>query len=444
MGLCQPILSALLLSTVDPAPQEAWPNPFLLAKDQIALGNPLAQYVELRNREGEYLKGVGVSEAFRGLLTAEFGGKARTYAECRATVEGNLGRIEDSLRSQSIGDYLPPVQTPYVKSPLEGMRRRKAVDFLLEGANRHRWLMLGEEHMKPQSRSFLIPLLRGLRKKGFRYFAAETFGSDIARASRRGYVEWNDGTYTQDPVFASAVREAIRLGFTLVPYDDTPYPDDLPKDDFMARVNFRETAQAMRLKERILDRDPQAKVLVWGGRGHVSEEAGKFPDGKEIRPMAYEFRRLTQIDPLTAYLPKMMEAATSAYEPSEYKYAVQRGWVNVPTVFVGKAPYTGGTSDVAVFFPRTKYVHGRPDWLPRLMDRIPVPIPPDLLGKGRGLLLAQAWPIGEPNSAVPLDQILLMPGDPLPALMLPRKGAFRVRVIDPAGTTLGQRELRTS
>ncbi|MGV3613975.1 MAG: hypothetical protein ACO1SV_01450 [Fimbriimonas sp.] len=439
MVLYQSIFAAMAMGV---GAQDALPNPFRLEWDQVLQGNPLAQYAELRKREADYLKGVSLVEAFRGMLTSPSGLQARMYAECRATIEGNLGRIQDSLRTQEIGDYVTPVERPFVATPLQGMRRRNAVDFLVEGADRHAWLMCGEEHMKPQSRTILLPLLRGLRRKGFRYFAAETFGSGIARASRKGYVEWNEGIYTQDPVFGQAVREAIRLGFTLVPYDDTPMPKEVPPNQPMFTVNFRENAQAMRLKERILDRDPKAKVLVWGGRGHVSEEPGKFPDGSEIRPMASEFRRLTGIDPLTAYLPRMMESATATNEPSVYKDAVQRGWIGEPTVFVGKTPYTGGSSDVAIFFPRTRYVQGRPDWL-RPLDRMPVPIPPEL-ARGRGMLLAQAWPTGEPETAVPIDQILLMPGDPLPALMLPRKGTFRVRVIDASGKPLGQRELRTS
>lgn len=423
--------------------QEALPNPFHLGWDQLLLGNPLAQYTELRKRESDFFQGVTLAEAYSGLLTTEAGAYARNYAECRATVEGNLGRIQDSLRTQSVGDYRPPVQAPYLDSPLDTMRRQDAISYLLKGADRHGWLMLGEEHMKPQSRSLLIPLLRGLHKKGFRYFAAETFARNMEPAMRRGYLTWSDGVYTCDPVFAAAAREAIRLGFKLVPYDDTELPTQTPPNDPMFRANFREHAQAERLKERILDRDPKAKVLVWGGRGHVSEQAGKFPDGNELRPMAYEFRRLTGIDPLTAYLPAMMEGASSAYESAAYKYATQKGWVNEPTVFVGKTSFAVGNSDVSIFFPRTRYVHGRPDWLPRLLDRVPVPIPPEL-AKTKSMLLAQAWPKGEPVTAVPIDQILLMPGDPLPALMLPRRGQFQIRVIDPTGKAVGQTELRTS
>ena len=435
---------ALVVLTSGVCAQDALPNPFNLKREELDAGNPLAQYAEMRRLQGEYLAGVTLVEAFKGMLNGPTGMQARVYAEARATAEANLGRIQESLWTQSIGEYRTPYRAPHLKSALAGMRRGRAADYLLAEADRHRWLMFGEEHMKPQTRTLLVPLLRGLRKKGFRYFAAETFSSDLSQTMRDGYPSANTGTYTKDPVFAEAVREALSLGFTLVPYDDTKIPTERPANDPLFPSNFREHAQAARLKERILDRDPAAKVLVWGGRSHVSEEAGKFPDGNELRPMAYEFRRMTGIDPLTAYLPTMTEAASADSEHPDYKLATGRGWVEVPTVFLDakRKPYQSATTDVAIFFPRTRYIRGRPDWLMRELGRIPVAIDPKL-APAQGFMLAQAWLAGEPTSAVPVDQILLMPGDPLPALMLPRHGAYHVRVIDPSGRELGRTEVQT-
>jgi hypothetical protein len=419
------------------------PSPYRLKPDEMLAGNPLAEYAEMLRLEKEFLGKVTVTEAFAGLLPPSAGPRARSYVEARATAEAVLGLIQRSLRTQSIGDYRAPARAPFVTSSLQRMRAVPAIPFLLREAEKHNWVMLGEEHMKPQTRTLITPLLRGLRKKGFRYFAAETFEEGIEDTSKRGYATYSTGAYTRDPVFAEAVREALRLGYTLVKYDDTPEPNENPTKDPMFFQNFRENAQAARLKERILDKDPKAKVLVWGGRSHVNEEGGKFPDGSEIKTMGLEFKKMTGIDPLTSYLPTFVEAAGPEWESPEYKWATQAKRVTVPTVFLDRSgrPYHRGGTDVAVFFPRTTYVCGRPDWLVRELGRRPTDLPASLV-KGNTMLLAQAFYPGEPPTAIPVDQIALMPGDPLPQLMLPN-GKFDVRVINPTGAVVGRATVTT-
>jgi hypothetical protein len=58
---------------------------------------------------------------------------------------------------------------------------------------------------------------------------------------------------------------------------------------------------------------------------------------------------------------------------------------------------------------------------------------------GKEPLLVQAFVAGESADAVPVDQVVLSPGKPVPVLMLP-KGRTRVRAIDRAGRVLGQYE----
>ncbi|AIE83684.1 hypothetical protein OP10G_0316 [Fimbriimonas ginsengisoli Gsoil 348] len=412
-----------------------------MKKDELLKGNPLAQYVELMRLENDFLKDVGLVEAFNGKPLNK--GMAATYGQARATVEGNLGAIRRSLRSQTIGWFYFPAKTATTGSPLDRMRPVSAVDYIVRQADKHPYVMIGEEHMKPQTRTILLPLLRRLYAKGFRYFAAETFYQAIKSAPVRGYPAWDDGYYIQDPVYAEAVREAIKLGYKLVPYEAEEQPKDAPKDDPWFNQNFREHLQADNLKTRIFDHDPKAKVLVWAGRSHVVKVASK-QDGGEFRPMAYEFKRMTGIDPLSVYLPTDVEAAAPEYEREDYKYAADKGWIHGPTIFVGAhgGAYGLDENEATVFFPRTTYVHGRPDWLARNLGRVPRDIPASMVSRP-GYLLAQAWKEGEPVQAIPIDQILITPGDPVPVLMLPRGGSFWMRVIDPTGKVLGTSRLHT-
>jgi hypothetical protein len=67
---------------------------------------------------------------------------------------------------------------------------------------------------------------------------------------------------------------------------------------------------------------------------------------------------------------------------------------------------------------------------------MPREIPASMVS-AEGYMLAQVWRENEPIQAVPVDQILITPGDPVPELMVPRGGKFWMRVIDPTGKVLG-------
>src|SRR5205814_2174974 len=106
------------------------------------------------------------------------------------------------------------------------------------------------------------PLLRRLWSEGYRYFAAEAFDDTVMTA---GFAapDYRSGLYLRDPVFASAVRTAVSLGYELVAYDETgrgPAGDN----------SYRDRRQAEHLKERVFDRDERARVFVVAGRGHAS------------------------------------------------------------------------------------------------------------------------------------------------------------------------------
>ena len=86
-----------------------------------------------------------------------------------------------------------------------------------------------------------------------------------------------------------------------------------------------------------------------------------------------------------------------------------------------------GNCDAYVFWPRVQLVDGRPDWMGSSMGRRRTAIPAELQ-RGDGLRLVQAFLAGEPGSAVPVDQVLLRPGLPLPVLMLP-PGTYWLRAL---------------
>src|SRR5712671_4022528 len=278
----------------------------------------------------------------------------------------------------------------------------------------------------PMTRSLYEPLLRELWQRGYRYLAAETFTPAVMTPAWKG-PGYDTGYYIQDPVYASAVRTARQLGYQLIAYDTA---ERGPQGD----GSFRDRTQAQTLERLVFARDPKAKLLVFAGRGHAAEVPP--PDG--WTPMASVLKQITGIDPFTIYAPTMSQRQTPAEEHALYRWATAHDLVQQPVIFVDRRQdrcLGSGNCDAWVFWPRVTIVDGRPDWLAKTLGRKAVPIPAAIAG-GHGLRLAQAFADGEPATFVPVDQVLLRDGEPLPVLMLPA-GSFWLRVIDAQGTVAG-------
>jgi hypothetical protein len=87
--------------------------------------------------------------------------------------------------------------------------------------------------------------------------------------------------------------------------------------------------------------------------------------------------------------------------------------------------------DLQVLHPPTRLRDGRPDWL-AATGRRPRAIPPALIPK-HGRRLVQAFLAGEPDDAVPVDQVLVEADKPVPKLMLPER-RIRYAVQEPRVT----------
>jgi len=307
-----------------------------------------------------------------------------------------------------------------------GFEPRRALDVIAAAADATRAVIFAEEHHLPQTRSLLEALLRTLWDHGYRFFAAEAFTDHVASADF-AFPDQRSGYYVRDPVFASAIRTARRLGYQLVAYDTEARgaPDD---------PSFRDRTQAENLKARIFDRDPKAKALIVAGRLHASEIVA--PDG--WTPMASVLKKLAAFDPLTIYAPTMSQRLTPQEEAPLYR-AATAARLDEPTIFVDAASgklLGFEACDAYVFWPRFAVVDGRPDWMTRTLGRHRVPIPEDLAA-GEGPRLVQAFVAGEPATAIPADQVVLTDPDDAKVLLL-APGKYSARTLDPAGEVIAE------
>ena len=69
------------------------------------------------------------------------------------------------------------------------------------------------------------------------------------------------------------MRTALHLGFTVVPYEHHLLGSIQNVADPTALENLREQGEAQNIHDRILKRDPRAKIVVCAGYGHI----GKMP-----------------------------------------------------------------------------------------------------------------------------------------------------------------------
>ncbi len=82
--------------------------------------------------------------------------------------------------------------------------------------------------------------------------------------------------------------------------------------------------------------------------------------------MALHLKGITGIDPLTLYAPMMTERLNREDEDPLYRHALQRGLISQPTIFehAREGGLLGAEAfDAYVFFPRTRLIRGRPDWM---------------------------------------------------------------------------------
>ena len=392
-----------------PASAPDLPFPGLLQQAAREAGNPLATYAAMLGLDARYRE----SKVLAGI-----------YPEVRSNYEEFLGLPLAGVAAMS----LPPFRTAHAggETPIpDGFVATAAVSAIAAAAARTRLVIYGEEHHLPQTRSLYEPLLRALWPLGYRYLAAETFAEEVMAPGFAG-PRYTSGYYLMDPVFAAAVRTARSLGYRLIAYETR---ERGPAGD----GSFRDRTQAETLERRTFAVDPQARVLVIAGRGHAAEVPP--PDG--WTPMASVLKQRTGIDPFTVFAPTMGQRQTVGEEHPLYRFATGHGLLTGPTIFVGKdgACLGSGNCDAYVFWPRITLVGGRPDWLVTTLGRTATPIPAELR-VGKGLRLVQAFPEGEPDAAVPADQILVREGEPWPVLMLP-PGVFRVRTLDAQGQLAG-------
>ncbi len=233
-----------------------------------------------------------------------------------------------------------------------------AASFILGKALDKRVLMLDENPAEISGRAMLDGLLGPLYDQGFRYLAVQ--GLYHQPPGTPAIINSETGVYAIESVEAELLRKALKLGFQLVPYEDSLAERHTE--------NERDSIRAANLWS-MLKNNPGARMIVLGEYLSVS----KAPVGAQYRPMALQFATQSGIDPLTIEQAELTPTSTFEYGRLFYKLFTDRYVITEPSVLLSGQrllnPLEQTGFDVVVIHPPTSYTDGRPSWLAGEKDR---------------------------------------------------------------------------
>jgi len=388
-------------------------------------GAPIYAHLE----QGRYLSALAEAELTEG-IDAPGSLLADTYGLVLSFLSLERETLEVFDRMGSAG-----TKAVLASSPLDEAESEEALAAIVAAAKGRRIVILNESHHMPRHRAFAAELARALRAEGFTWFGAEAF-ADIAGTVERGHPTATSGYYVQEPVFGELVRTVLELGYRAFPYEvEERLP---PGADARTRINHRETHQARNIVQRCFEVDPEARVFLYVGYSHATENWTDRDGPGETAWMAARLDALTGHDPLT--IDQTVTSPRSTLETSDphWRRAAEAGKLATPRVFRTRdgAPLVvgqyAGQVDLQVFHPPLGELHGRPDWLARGRKSL---APPAALVQGlpEGTrFLAQAFRADEPDTAIPSDQFVFVTGASVPHFLLV-PDTYRLRVMDEDG-----------
>jgi hypothetical protein len=293
----------------------------------------------------------------------------------------------------------------YPRKPVCDLAPGTAMEIIANQARDAQIVIINEAHFEPQHRAFIADVAASLAPLGYRTFAAEAFAPWVAGDSP--LPKMGDGYYVQEPSFGFLLRRARSLDYKFVPYEAMDV--GAPSEDFVDALNAREAGQAANLIQRIFLQDRSAKVLIHVGHSHNLETTERV-GGNRLRPreivwMARRLKDTLKIDPLTI---------------DQTTFDADRSGVCIGTGPGGGLP-TG--RDMFVAHAPPQFERNRPAW--RIARGENLVDPPKGLAPGDQRAVYEARYAIDPEDAVPIDRILVEPGERVP-LSLP-VGKYKVR-----------------
>jgi hypothetical protein len=412
---------------------------------------------EVLHKFGSAPNGLARYSYLTSVLPAMRGDDKTLVQQLLATVDSELGLYNEAVMAFPFDNRIAPSRSlPLPES--DDWRSVDAADAVAAMATDRHIVMVNEAHHDAHTRELTLALLPRLRALGFRYFAVEALGDKDPDLMQRGYVTDTSGSeYLLEPLYGEIIRQAIKLGYIIVPYD----PENTGNED-------RDTRQAQELYEKVFAKDPQARLFVHAGYSHIDKAPGHL--GGEIQPMAMQLKRLSDYDPLCVDQMQFRDVAVDGLDFGFYSDVAVRFMPHAPIALRNRHTNAIWSSDplrydITVILPpaaeRDLDVSGvmksdvllrkivllrtpldlddRPDWLTLGGKRLPFRIELNLCS-GQLPCVVDAYYPNEPDTAVPADRYTFTHSHTYNELYL-YPGRYRLRAWNASGVTLSQQEI---
>jgi hypothetical protein len=244
-----------------------------------------------------------------------------------------LGMNEEALamRDTAVGVSRPDSCNQLIFNEL---KVENALNFVSRQLPNRRILMLNEAKHMPICRLFAMQLLDSLRQKGFHYLAIETLNKGH-KINKNGYPILSDGYYSQEPMYAEFIRQAVLKGFKIIAYGDTT--EILPPPD--AHRFYRHNKEEERAADRIatiFKKDPKAKVFIYVEDEQMYKDyfvaQRKRSEVHKWKFMAMYLKDKLGYDPLSINQSDLVERSSREFENPLHRcvwqaYSPEESWV---------------------------------------------------------------------------------------------------------------------
>lgn len=230
---------------------------------------------------------------------------------------------------------------------LKTYQTHPAKKYIIDQAKKSNITLINEAHHNAQHRAFATSLLTDLYQNGYRYIGIEAL-DNLANFTDNKFATTASGYYTNEPEFATFIRKALALGFTLFAYESAGNGPD------------REQGQAENIK-KFMQNNTQGKYLLYVGYEHAFEGIHETWQ----KAMVQRLKELINEDVFTVDQVQFLEQSTPQFTHPYVAYFDPKE----PVVLFDEFGKTVGVkrkeayTDVSVMHPFTKYNHNKPNWL---------------------------------------------------------------------------------
>lgn len=280
------------------------------------------------------------------------------FNEALATYLSFVGDYKNRASATHIAQYPPQL---FDEKIITNALLVNAEEYIINQSQYYKALLLNEDHTNPYCRIFAKKILLGLYSKGFRYLAVETVSWQDTAINARKYPIQSSGYYTSEPMFAEFIREALKIGFIIKPYENH---DLCSTTKDVSRRQCRENNQAKNLL-KIYEADSQAKVFIYAGWGHIQKKITKtgFNPMAKLLADSLGYNSVLSIDQT-----KFSEQLYVNYDNPFYTYIKNNFNLTHPSVLIKEdRPLilldTSRAIDLQIIHPKTIYQGSYPVWL---------------------------------------------------------------------------------